>query len=468
MESLMATPSLKVFLIGCLLLPALSLPQRNSLAARPQATSARPSQGLLDKLAPQLQDRGAELLNQSDEKRRAKLADDLARLDPAATMEFFLGVLDTESSPIVRLRIVDRLGRHPHARVREALERIATSDPDVAVSLSALERLRVQRTEAMRQLLWRRMEMARATANGSVPSQLALEDQRWTSLVRGTMLPSFMQAPPPLFSLKATDQPIRVLAFGDFGNGSPEQKEVASAMQRYHRDQPFDFAITLGDNFYSLGMESPADPRWKNWWNELYDPLGIKFYASLGNHDWGFADSPAAEVLYTQKSPSWQMPATYYSFTAGAVQFFALDTNEIPEAQLSWLKEELANSRASWKLVYGHHPIYSAGTHEDNPRLVKQLLPVLKNRADIFLAGHDHDLQHLKTESGVHFFVSGGGGAGIRQPKPGPRSLFAKGVHGFSVLEADSKELKVKFLDRQLNPLYEYVLRKAMESTTNH
>ena len=136
----MATPSLKVFLIGCLLLPALSLPQRNSLAARPQATSARPSQGLLDKLAPQLQDRGAELLNQSDEKRRAKLADDLARLDPAATMEFFLGVLDTESSPIVRLRIVDRLGRHPHARVREALERLATSDPDVAVYLSASER----------------------------------------------------------------------------------------------------------------------------------------------------------------------------------------------------------------------------------------------------------------------------------------------------------------------------------------
>jgi len=146
--------------------------------------------------------------------------------------------------------------------------------------------------------------------------------------------------------LKLAENRLRVLAFGDFGNGSPEQKEVASAMQRYHRDQPFDFAITLGDNFYSLGMESPADPRWKNWWNELYDPLGIKFYASLGNHDWGFADSPAAEVLYTQKSPSWQMPATYYSFTAGAVQFFALDTNEIPEAQLSWLKEELANSRA--------------------------------------------------------------------------------------------------------------------------
>ena len=46
-------------------------------------------------------------------------------------------------------------------------------------------------------------------------------------------------------------------------------------------------------------------------------------------------------------------------------------------------------------------------------------------------------------------------------PKPGPRSLFAKGVHGFSDLEADAKELKVRFFDRNLSLLYEYVLRKS-------
>jgi len=47
-------------------------------------------------------------------------------------------------------------------------------------------------------------------------------------------------------------------------------------------------------------------------------------------------------------------------------------------------------------------------------------------------------------------------------PKPGPRSLFANGVHGFSVLEADAKELKVRFFDRNLSLLYEYVLRKSI------
>ena len=64
-----------------------------------------------------------------------------------------------------------------------------------------------------------------------------------------------LQVAPGVFSLKAPDQPIRVLAFGDFGDGSQSQKEVAASMLQYHRQRPFDFAITLGDNFYNKGMK---------------------------------------------------------------------------------------------------------------------------------------------------------------------------------------------------------------------
>lgn len=290
---------------------------------------------------------------------------------------------------------------------------------------------------------------------------LAKEDERWASLERGTMLPSFLQSPPPVFTVLPPDRTVRVLAFGDFGNGTVNQSTVAAAMKQFHQKQPFDFAITLGDNFYSKGMLSTADPRWKTWWDELYDPLKIHFYASLGNHDWGFADSPAAEVLYTRQSPSWRMPATYYTFTAGPVQFFALDTNEIAAAQLMWLDEELGKSKARWKIVYGHHPIYSAGTHSDSPRLINQLLPVLRGRADLYVAGHDHDMQHLTAEAGVHFFVAGGGGAGLRIPKPGARSVYARDVHGFAVLEAARDTVTVRFIGADgLAELYSYVIRK--------
>jgi hypothetical protein len=253
-----------------------------------------------------------------------------------------------------------------------------------------------------RKLLDKRLALT-ANDDPRAIKMLEREDERWISLVRGTMLPTFLQDPPPLFTLRPAGLRIRVLAFGDYGNGSKNQRDVAVAMGQFHATAKFDFGITLGDNFYSKRMLSTKDPHWNAWWDDMYDGLGIQFYATLGNHDWGYSDSPAAEVMYTRQSPSWRMPATYYTFTAGPVQFFALDTNEISRAQLAWLDQEIGKSKSTWKVVYGHHPIYSAGQHYDSPRLITQLLPVLRNRVDVYIAGHDHDMQHLKSEAGVHF-----------------------------------------------------------------
>jgi hypothetical protein len=235
-------------------------------------------------------------------------------------------------------------------------------------------------------------------------------------------------------------------------------------MRTYHEKQPFTFAVTLGDNFYSRGMVSPDDPRWQTWWSDLYDPLGIPFYATLGNHDWGDPNSPAAEILFTARSRSWRMPAAYYTFTAGPVQFFALDTDLISEAQLLWLVEELDRSRATWKVVYGHHPIYSEGRHEDNNDKIAQLLPVLRDRADVYLAGHDHDMQHLRPEGTLHFFVAGSGGK-LRPIEAGPRSLFAKSANGFAVLDADAETLTVTFVEADLSSPYSYTLTRTRPGT---
>jgi len=273
------------------------------------------------------------------------------------------------------------------------------------------------------------------------------------------MLQPELQVAPPLFSLKPGGQPIRVLAFGDFGDGGKGQREVASAMLQYHRQRPFDFAITLGDNFYNKGMRSVDDPRWRTWWDQLYDPLGIQFYATLGNHDYGFPQSPEAEILYSKKSPSWRMPATRYTYTAGSVQFFATDSQKMTPDQLEWLQKELVSSTARWKVVYGHHTIYSHGYHGNTPELIRDLLPLIKDRVDIYLSGHDHDMQHLRPEGNLHFFVSGSGGK-LRRIRPGPRSLFAMSARGFAVLEANAESVKMTFVSTTLQPLYEYTLKK--------
>ncbi len=446
----------------CLLAANFIADNQAGLQSASQTTTA---ESQLSKLPSELREKGRQLLNQSEELRRANLVKELFRTDRAATIEFLLAVLETDPSARVRAAILDEVKRFPHPQVRQALERHAASDADAKVAIMALETLRYQDNFALAGLLKQRLEMARRSGDEQQYRLLAKEQERWISLVGGTMLPTFMQTPPPLFSLKVASQLIRVLAFGDFGIGTSAQKEVAEAMLKFHRRTPFDFAITLGDNFYPKGMESPSDPRWKTWWEEMYSPLGIHFYASLGNHDWGLGDSPAAEVLYTQRSPSWRMPATYYTFTAGPAQFFALDTNEISAAQLLWLEDELKKSQARWKIVYGHHPGYSEGQHRDNPRIIKELLPVLRDRADIYLAGHDHDMQHLKPEGKLHFFVTGSGGQ-LRPITPGPRSLFAKSARGFAVLEADANQVRVKFIDTNVNQLYEYTLRRQGATNT--
>lgn len=283
--------------------------------------------------------------------------------------------------------------------------------------------------------------------------------------------PPANDGPPP--SIKPAGQSVRVLAFGDFGDGGDKQMAVAKAMQKLHQDQPFDFGITLGDNFYPAGLNSPTRPEWKSHWEKPYGPLGFRIYASLGNHDYYDPASPIAEALYSQLSPSktWCLPRAYYTFTAGPVQFFVLDTDSIvradpkpPTLQREWLTQQIKSSKSPWKVVYGHHPIYSTGKYGDTSAMVKYILPYLKeNKVDVYIAGHDHNMQHLKPEGGVHFFISGAGG---RPPyplgcDPLERRVWADGkTSGFSVLEADSQSLTVSFYDTNSSQLHKVTLTK--------
>ena len=428
-------------------------------AAQPAPARSQSAAERAQKLPPPLREQARAILAERDEVKRGDLAEELIKANPAATLDFVLALLEEDVSPVVRAEILDELEKDTDPRIGPALERRLLNDPDPDIAVASLEVLRHRATSPLLDLLNRRIAAVRTAGDARQLRRLAEEQERWTSVVRGGLLPTFMQQPPPPFAAAPAGWPVRILAFGDFGDGSDSQKHVAASMLSYHTRQRFDFAITLGDNFYSTGMASLDDERWKTWWSDLHDPLRIPFYATLGNHDWGQPNSPAAEILFSQRSPSWRMPAAYYTFTAGDAQFFALDTDVISEKQLLWLKDALDASKARWKVVYGHHPIYSEGAHEDNNTKIEQLLPLLRDRAHIYLAGHDHDMQHLKPEGQLHFFVAGSGGK-LRPIEPGPRSLFAKSANGFAVLEVQRESVSVAFFDVAGQELYRYALRQ--------
>jgi len=82
-----------------------------------------------------------------------------------------------------------------------------------------------------------------------------------------------------------------------------------------------------------------------------------------------------------------------------------------PDAQLAWLDTAFSSARAEcdWVFAIGHHPIYSAGDHGDHPGLLAKFLPLFqKHSVASYIAGHDHDLQHIQMQ-GFNYVVSGAG-----------------------------------------------------------
>jgi hypothetical protein len=262
---------------------------------------------------------------------------------------------------------------------------------------------------------------------------------------------------------------VRVVGFGDFGTGSDAQRQVAATIARLHAAKPFDLGVTFGDNFYMVGMTSPDESRWHDWWDVLYGPLGITFYPALGNHEWYSEDGAVAEILH--RSHSWCLPSPYYSYTAGPVQFFVLDTTEISEEQVLWLAGALSRSTAVWKVVYGHHQIFAP---EQRTRsavrtlayMQSRLWPVIRGKVDAYLCGHQHAMARMAAVDGVHFFMSGGGGAPLSSVNRGvPNTRFAATSFGFLTLEADARELRIEIYDGAGRPLDGETIEKPRAAT---
>jgi len=272
----------------------------------------------------------------------------------------------------------------------------------------------------------------------------------------------------------APEKPLHVVALGDFGSGNVHQAAVARAMAKRNEQQRFDLGISLGDNFYRCGVRTSSERTWKLRWEDLYTPLGIPFYTSLGNHDYGHPQvicpvegaSPDAEIAYSEHSKSWRMPARYYTFVAGSARFFAIDTEGWSDVQYSWLKKRLEETRhepgVSWRIVYGHHPMYTSGEHLNERRigeLRSDLAPLFKEtQVDFYIAGHDHDMEHLES-NGIEYLICGAGGAHLRAVRHTvPQSVFHATTYGFLDITIDEHKMTATFFDTALKPVEEPLL----------
>jgi predicted phosphodiesterase len=214
--------------------------------------------------------------------------------------------------------------------------------------------------------------------------------------------PVVAAAAPPLRSIlpNARDS-VKFLVIGDSGTGDRYQLEVAARIADARKQFPFNIALMLGDNLY--GADNAA--AYRNKFERPYAPLledGVKFYASLGNHD-----NASRQRFY---APFNMDGKRYYTHGTGDVRFFALDSTYMNAEQLKWVATELSRSDEKWKIAYMHHPLYSSGLRHGSDRALRAALEPLfaKYGVDVVFSGHDHFYERIRPQGGILYVVQGG------------------------------------------------------------
>jgi tartrate-resistant acid phosphatase type 5 len=306
---------------------------------------------------------------------------------------------------------------------------------------------------------------------------------------------------------------LRVLHTGDFGDHTDQQAAVAGAAAALHARSPFALALFAGDLIYECGPDptragaeacafaadgntvatppaGPPDPAFAR----LHEvPLAgllagtpVRTVLALGNHDvysnyvCGVAELGMDEtarrkacIAVAHASPLWSLPARHYVVDEGPARLIVLDSNAVYadyggftfEAELAFLAGSLEGCDRRSCFVLLHHPPVTAGEHEadftDAGRVARmaQLQAMAGSRIRAWLAGHDHDLQHLRTGTGVDVLISGNGsrarpGERFERTANGGTLLFASTAWGLGVLTVREGGWDYLFQDQLGTPLH--------------
>jgi tartrate-resistant acid phosphatase type 5 len=283
---------------------------------------------------------------------------------------------------------------------------------------------------------------------------------------------------------------LNFIAMGDWGrNGADHQKQVAEQMGKTAAEINAQFIIAAGDNFYPSGVISEFDPLFRYSFEDIYTAFSLQWdwYPVLGNHD--YKSNPGAQVAYSKISRRWKMPARYYSKTfaingdaTNQVLILFIDTNPlIPEfyrnaeyspnvrtqdstAQKKWMETQLAKAgtNVKWKIVVGHHPMFTGGTRTDayDTKAIRNTLKPMfdKYKVDVYLAGHEHNLQHLVTGK-LNHLISGAASESTAVHMV-PEALMVASEYGFMVLSATASELLVQTVNDSGHIIYTATIKK--------
>lgn len=284
------------------------------------------------------------------------------------------------------------------------------------------------------------------------------------------------------------------LVVGDWGRqGKQHQGAVAAGLASLASLHAF--VVSTGDNVYPRGLTSADDPRWEHTFSDVYSHpalLPLPWMAVLGNHDWygkvsaqwgvcdarwhaamsfsdgaaarsdhgSFRGAPLVSLFYVDTSP-WieeYRAASEMDWFANGIKPHSQgvwDWAAWEQAQLDRLQRAMESSSARWKVVVGHHAIYSYAREHGSSVELARINGVLRRAgAAVYLNGHDHNLQVIQSPSQSNetepLYVTSGAGSAVRDSveDPGDGSLlFSYGQSGFNSVAVSSEALVVRSHD---------------------
>jgi 3',5'-cyclic AMP phosphodiesterase CpdA len=298
----------------------------------------------------------------------------------------------------------------------------------------------------------------------------------------------------------------RAIHFADFGDDTRQQAAVAAAMAAYSRSAPVDLVLSPGDNIYECGPDPmlpgaaacefgpdqntvapgytpPADASFERLFEKPLEGITrngrpVPVLLTLGNHDVaasGFcASGGEAKVIsrrracleVAHRSPRWSMPGRHWVVDQGPARFIGFDSNLLKrdyggfslDDEVAFVAEAARSCGKKLCFIVAHHPSFTAGEHraDATPEYLARVKRIEQAAGPIagWLAGHDHQLEHLRAPTGYDVLISGNPAAGRPGERfepvsaPGARLLFASTRWGFGVLEVgESGNWSYRFID---------------------
>jgi hypothetical protein len=212
-------------------------------------------------------------------------------------------------------------------------------------------------------------------------------------------------------------------------------------------------------------------PEWKKYYFDAAAGViyHIPLVSTLGDHEGGH-DGGELYSYFLRKEKSYEK--SWFSFDYGNVHFVSLDYR-YPESKemAEWFVKDMRDSKARWKFVFFHRPVYNLGGHRSAwgwgiwPELFRS------QHVDIVFAGHSHiyerfyPMKSLKDSEGwpVTYITTGGAGAGLYDVMQSSVLAAAESVNHYVDVRINADTLKLQAIRNDGSLLDEMTIIKNGE-----